>query len=118
MDRYYVFEAFGYAIFVHKIKKSDPRGVMHSHPWSWISLIFGSYCDKRLGGTETVRNFFNFCRSGVHHQVTLLDDKPVWTILIHGKRRCEWSVIDSVTGRLLEVEPWRGVENLDRTEYA
>jgi hypothetical protein len=114
IDRYYILEWRGWAVFIHHIKQSDPRNVMHTHPWSWVSLIFGSYLEERPGRKPRLRRFWNACRAGVPHRVTI--DKPLWTILVHGPREMPWAVTNDA-GEVLEVEPWTGTENADRTSY-
>lgn len=115
VDRYYIVKLAGFAVFVHHIHHDDPPDVMHSHPWPWLSIILGSYDEERFGEPVRRRRLFNFIRAGDPHRVTL-PNGPVWTILIHGRRRCPWAVIDR-DGVVIDVEPWRGVENPDRTSY-
>jgi hypothetical protein len=115
LDRYYVVKLFGCAIFVHRIHHDDPIDVFHTHPWSWLSVILGSYDEERFGRAPQRRRLLNFIRAGDAHRVTL-PNGPVWTILIHGPRRCPWVVVDR-DGEIIEVEPWRGVENPTRKSY-
>lgn len=113
LDRYYLLKLFGFGLFLHKIKQSDPVDTLHSHPWNWISFIFGSYTEHRLGEKRTVRRFVNSIKGEVPHRVELTQG-PVWTILFHGRRCNEWGVFD-LEGNLLDTEPWRGVGG--RTSY-
>lgn len=132
VDRYYLASWRGWAVFLHRIHRDEQEGVYHSHPWSWVSVILGSYTDhrfvypwgSRLGtgtGTGTrstrsrVRQFFNWCRAGEPHRVTL-HNGPVWTICIHAPRVCPWATFDQ-WGQVIEREPWRGTDNPERTEY-
>lgn len=114
VDRYYLIKLWGYAIFLHRIHTSDPPDVYHDHPWSWFSLIFGSYLEEKPGQPSRVRRFWNYLRAAQPHRVRIT--KPTWTILFHGKRRCEWKVYDA-NGRVTDIQPWRGVENPDRKSY-
>lgn len=114
IDRYYVVKWRGWAIFVHHIKKSDPRTVMHTHPWTFFSFILGSYTEETPWLPTELRRFWNFVRAGKPHRVTIT--KPVWTILIHGPKRCPWAVTNDF-GDTLEEEPWSGTENQERTGY-
>ena len=115
LDRYYLFELFGFAVFLHKIHHDEEVGVLHSHPWNGLSFIFGSYLEEKVGKPKRRVRFFNRIVAPVHHRVELADTKPVWTIFFHGRRYNRWEVVDS-TGKILDVEPWRGVGG--RTSYA
>ena len=112
LDRYYLVQAFGYGIFLHRIHHDEGLS-LHSHPWSWASLIFGSYVEERLGEAPRVRRGWNAMRAGVAHRV-VIPNGPVWTLLVHGRRRVPWKVFDR-GGHVLDVEPWRGVGG--RTSY-
>lgn len=114
LDRYYVLSLSRFAVFVHRIHHSDPPGSMHTHPWSWLSLIFGSYVEERPGKKPRRRWLLNWCRAGQPHRVTIA--RPVWTVLVHARRRCKWAVTDDA-GNVLEVEPWTGTENPERKQY-
>lgn len=115
IDRYYILRTRVGSVFVHRFKRDDRSDTYHSHPWTWVSLIFGCYDDQRLGDVPRRKWFVNTCRAGKVHRVTL-PLGPVWTILVHGSRRERWKVY-AADGRLLEVEPWRGVGNVARKEY-
>lgn len=115
LTRYYLLKWRGWALFLHRIKQSDPAQVLHSHPWSWLSLIFGTYTEHRLRGVKRVRRLFNFCRAGEPHRVELTHG-PVWTLLVHAPRSCRWAVFD-LDGGVLEIEPWTGTDNPERTSY-
>ena len=124
-DRYYCLQTRWFGVYVHRIHHSEGP-TFHTHPWSWVSIVFGSYDDERLvrSGTDgwlvtsrTRRVFgWNRCRAGVAHRVTL-PRGPVWTICFRVPRRCQWQVL-SPDGDVIEVEPWTGLENPSRTEYA
>jgi hypothetical protein len=115
LDRYYLFQCRWFAIFLHKIHHDEVEGVYHSHPWSWFSLIFGWYREHKIGRAPRNCVLLNRCRAGDPHRVTL-PAGTVWTLCIHGRRRCQWKVFNEC-GDVLDVEPWRGVEKQDRKEY-
>lgn len=118
VDRYYLASWRGWAVFLHRIHRDEQEGVYHSHPWSWVSVILGSYTDHRFvvtGARSRVRQFFNWCRAGEPHRVTL-HNGPVWTLCIHAPRVCQWATFDQL-GQVIEREPWRGTANPERTEY-
>ena len=115
LDRYYVLQALGLGLFVHHIHHDELPDVFHSHPWSGVSLIFGSYLEERFGEPPRLRRLFNVIRAERFHRVTL-PSGPVWTVFIHWRRPAGhlWAV-KSRDGRILDVEPWRGVGG--RTSY-
>lgn len=116
VDRYYLIRSRVGSVFLHYIKRDDKTDTFHSHPWTWLSLVLGGYDDQRLGDVPRRRWFVNWCRADVVHRITL-PRGPVWTILVHGPRRVHWRVF-SKDGHVLEVEPWRGMGNVARQEYA
>ncbi len=107
-DRYYLFEAFGFALFLHRLHHDEDEGIYHSHPWSGISLIFGSYLEEKLGQQPKLKSFFNFVDAFTPHRISL-PFGPVWTLFFHFRRKNTWMVYDSY-GRVLDVEPWRGLD--------
>jgi hypothetical protein len=106
-DRYYLFQAFGCGLFVHRIHHDEHPDVFHSHPWDGVSLIFGSYLEERFGEQPRLRRFFNVIRATGFHRVSL-PNGPVWTLFVHGRRSNKWATKHR-DGRVLRVEPWRGV---------
>lgn len=114
LDRYYLLKWRGYGIFLHRIHHSDPE-VFHSHPWPWVSFILGGYTEQRLREVPRRRRFVNWLRSSVPHRVTLTSG-PVWTLFFHGKRDNTWGVF-APNGRCIELEPWLGTNNPERTSY-
>lgn len=116
IDRYYLFQRWGYGVFLHRIHASDNPTVFHNHPWPWFSVFFGKYTEERLGDKPRLRRFANWAQSWVPHRVTLTHG-PVWTIFVHGRRNNVWGVFDS-SGRRLSNEPWRGLGNPERISYA
>jgi len=113
LDRYYLLQAFGFGLFLHKIHHDEDADTFHSHPWSWVSLIFGRYVEERLGEAKREHRWWNAVPAGVAHRVDL-PLGPVWTLMLHGRRRCAWQVFDR-SGAVLAVDPWRGVGG--RTSY-
>jgi hypothetical protein len=116
LDRYYLLKLFGFGIFLHRIHHSDPGAVYlvprsgdvalyHSHPWSGLSLILGSYVEIRYGENPKRRWLWNWINAKVHHRVLIA--KPVWTLFIHLPKSNRWSVINE-NGCVLSEEPWKG----------
>jgi len=114
IDRYYVFKLFGFGAFLHNIHDSDPAGLYHSHPWSGVSIIFGSYTEEFKGdyhgprfGCEVYRRhcrWINFISAKQHHRVIV--SKPTWTLFVHLRKSNKWSIINEA-GETVEA-PWEG----------
>jgi hypothetical protein len=113
LDRYYLLQVFGLGVFLHRIHHDEDRDVFHSHPWNGVSIILGSYLEERFGETPVLRRFFNTIRAEGFHRVSL-PNGPVWSLFIHGRRCNRWAVKHR-NGRIMDVEPWRGVGG--RTAY-
>jgi hypothetical protein len=114
IDRYYLLRLGGWGLFLHRIKRSDPGQIMHTHPWSWASVILGQYRETRPQQATRRRFLWNWCPFGAPHRVEV--DRPVWTLLLHGPRRGPWSVTND-SGVVLETEPWSGTQQPERTSY-
>lgn len=106
LDRYYLLKLFGFGVFLHRIHHSDPPNLYHSHPWSGLSIIFGSYEEAYPGKDFVRKRFFNWIRATQHHCVRI--NTPVWTIFIHLPRSNQWSIADE--NGIIGTEPWRGAE--------
>jgi len=115
LDRYYLVSWRGWALFAHHIHHDERPNVYHSHPWSWVSLILGCYNDHRIGAPPRRAWLFNWCKAGEPHRVTL-PRGPVWSLCLHVPRSVRWAVFDAA-GKILEIEPWRGVDHPERTAY-
>lgn len=105
LDRFYLLKLFGFGIFLHRIHHSDPVCLYHSHPWSGLSLILGSYVEMFRKQPAHRRYFFNWIRADRHHRVVVA--RPVWTLFIHGRRCNRWSIVNE-RGETTSIEPWRG----------
>ena len=119
-DRYYLFQAFGYGIFLHRIHTDETKDVFHTHPWNGISFIFGSYKEQEINGGSAFEpkkiSFFNFVRAKTPHRIEV-KDKPVWTLFIHGRKCNKWGVFDK-NGKQTGSELWDGLDNPDKKSYA
>lgn len=114
LNRYYLLQAFGYGVFLHHMHHDEELDVFHSHPWDGVSFILGSYLEERYGEAPMFCRFLNVIRAERFHRVSL-PDGPVWSLFIHGRRKNRWAVKHR-SGKVLDVEPWRGVGG--RTSYA
>ena len=105
LDRFYVAKAFGCGLFIHRIHHSDPVGTYHSHPWSGLSIILGSYQECYRDDTRVRRRWFlNWVRANRHHRTIV--NKPVWTIFFHLPKSNKWSILDDAGNEA--VTPWEG----------
>lgn len=111
-----------FAVMVHKLDKSDvPTRGVHDHPWNFISFAFGTYKEVRKikGGVPWIEpvHFFRFRRATDFHRVILVNErKPVWTLVIHGRRLREWGFLNMHTGAW---QPWWALkkESDDTPDY-
>lgn len=106
LDRYYLLKALGMGSFVHYIHDSDAEGVYHSHPWSGLSIIFGSYEESFQDEPDVwhKRWFFNIVKAGRHHNVRVT--KPVWSLFLHLPKSNQWEIIDGSGAKV--TAPWEG----------
>jgi hypothetical protein len=105
LDRFYLWQGFGLGLFAHRIHHSDPPGVYHSHPWSGLSIILGTYQENYRDDTRVRRRWFlNWVRANRHHRTIVR--KPVWTIFFHLRKSNKWSIVDD-SGRTAHT-PWDG----------
>jgi hypothetical protein len=103
LERYYLFGAFGWHVYVHRFVDSDPDRGLHDHPWSRaLSLVLsGGYDEVRgQGGGDRcsrVRHIrpgrLNLLRGKDFHRVVLRGGRPAWTLFIHGPRTKGWGFL-------------------------
>lgn len=108
LDRYYLIKIFGFGLFLHKIHHSDPPNRYHTHPWSGLSIIFGSYIEDTIVGPDkkqSHRTILNWIRAKRPHRVTIT--KPIWTLFFHLPKSNQWKIYDD-DGQVVAVEPWKG----------
>jgi hypothetical protein len=89
-----------FGVYLHRFDDSDPDpGTFHNHPWwALVFILEGSYVEGRLDREKRSvawhrRTRFNLLRPNTWHRVELIpgERKPVWTLLVRGKRR--WTLI-------------------------
>ncbi len=92
---------------IHHIHRSDEE--FHNHPWSGLSIIFGSYLEELEGDTKLRRRyFFNWVSSKRKHKVVVFS--PVWTLFINGMRVNEtWQYGE-------KTQPWNNLHHTEK-EY-
>lgn len=117
-QRYRLLQTPWFAIYIHRISKSDMDKDMHDHPWRFISLILkGSYseaCKYYPDFKTIIKNTYTPGCLVTHqaedaHQLTLLTD-VVWTLVVTSGRSRLWGYqtssgwIDHQTYRKLKNE--------------
>jgi hypothetical protein len=105
LERYYLFGAFGWHVYLHRFVDSDPDRGLHDHPWSRaVSLVLtGGYDEIRPAGGDPGRaqaRFvapwrLNFLRGEDFHRVVLRDGRPAWTLFAHGSRVKGWAFLQN-----------------------
>lgn len=99
------------SLYLHRIGTPDSRPTLHDHPWSFVSIILrGGYTENRLNlHTRTViRRHIRFVnvmrRDDAHAIMSLHKDRPVWSLLLVGRRRRTWGY-------------WRQVASTSRAQW-
>ena len=78
-------------VYLHKFEHSD-EPVLHDHPWPSLSFVLkGQMTETFLnGGRLCQQGQLFFRRATTLHYLTLIDDKPAWTLFITGPTLREW----------------------------
>lgn len=86
-----------FAIYIHKLYKSDEDDHMHSHPWAFRTFILAGAYDEEH---RLLRNNYKYGRSTYtaldtiartkddYHKITLI--KPTITLVFTGKNSGDW----------------------------
>lgn len=112
LERYFLFRVPGLATFyLHRFVADDPDRGLHDHPWlrSWAVVLTAGYDEYRLDTMprgrvthvphqDLVRISKRAVRAGTvsrirgdtFHRVVLRDDRPAWTLFVHGRRVKGW----------------------------
>jgi hypothetical protein len=125
-QRWRIFWTPWFAIYIHRILRSDEDLHPHSHPWKFISLIlFGGYNEElyigqldqvsivpRIIFTKTI-NFYQPLslikrdQKSFHH-ITLV--KPTTTLVLTYGKRIDWGYL--VDGKFVEHKEYRKNKNV------
>jgi len=81
-------------IYLHKISVSD-EPTFHDHPWNFFSFVLqGEIFEHFIRGGRLCReNHFYFRRKDKFHFLEMVDQKPVWTLLITGRLTQKWGFL-------------------------
>jgi hypothetical protein len=92
MRRWYVIRSGRLSVFIHRIVRSDYARHLHDHPWDFIAvLLSGTYTEVDSSGMHVIGRFLpRFRRAEYQHRLVLDDEKEVWSLFIHLRRRREW----------------------------
>lgn len=98
--RYYLLRFKWIGAYLHRFVSSDPQHP-HDHPFPFLSIIlWGAYTERRYtvatDGTWHSRSkrrgwlSVAYRPAETKHVVTLIDDRPCWTLVIRGRRSRPW----------------------------
>lgn len=87
-----ILETPWFGVFLHRILMSDKDRDLHDHPWSFITfLLMGSYNEYIPSGKRTASSPTFIChRAEDLHRIELIENKPVTTLVIRGRKRRQW----------------------------
>ena len=108
--------------FIHKFVGSDSPFEVHNHPWEWAFsvILCNSYLETRYkwrfsdeGKSKIILEdcqtrllepyMTNTIMHADMHTVQLVENKPVWTLFVHGPRVTTWGFADIKSGSYREI---------------
>lgn len=103
MRRFYIFKIKGYAMFIHKIYRSDEDRWLHDHPWPFITVVLKNgymeelpewrteymFSCKRIFKTVKAISVLRHSATDLH-RLHLIGGNPTWSLFMHGKRVRDW----------------------------
>lgn len=83
---------FGHAIYVHKFVGDDWSYDLHDHPRRFVSVgLHGAYLEETpLGTIKYQAPWFRTFPAHHTHRVSLLENKPCWTLVMVLPKSQEW----------------------------
>jgi hypothetical protein len=93
VERFYLLETRWFAVYLHRLCRSDEQRALHDHPWAFVTcLLSGGYYEHTPRGRQWHRRFSVLYRpANWLHRLELV--RPVWTLVIRGRRRREWGFL-------------------------
>lgn len=86
-----------FGLFLHKFERDDDDRALHSHPWRFITIVLsGKYHEWQYGATGLLEaklrgpGSVGYRPASTRHRVTLVDNKPCWTLIVVGPKEQEW----------------------------
>lgn len=109
--RYRIFECMKFAIYIHRIYRSDQDEHPHSHPWNFVSFILsGGYND---GKKNYVEYSFNKVSATDYHKIRIIGNRPVTTLVFCGPRINEdWGYL--VDGKHIRFDEYRRLKHASK----
>ena len=82
----------GITLRLHRFHKGDDDKAFHDHPWWFITFPLSSYMEHTPGQEPVVISSWrpHFRGASHRHIVTLLHPRPVWTLLLTGRKKSTW----------------------------
>jgi hypothetical protein len=91
-------------LYVHHLRASDERGVLHSHPWAAAAslILAGGYREDRRDGDRVVTRDVaplevNVLREDDFHRLDLVE-ADAWSFFVAGPATRRWHFWDPLTG--------------------
>lgn len=90
--RWRLFQTPLFAVYLHRILRSDDDRALHDHPWAFVSLILlGGYFEHTPGGCRWRRPGSIVAHHAEDlHRLELRPAKTAWTLVLCGPRRRQW----------------------------
>lgn len=94
-ERWRILNVWLFAIYIHKIYRSDEDIHQHSHPWIFFSKILtGGYIEQRGGrGDLMTQGSWTIMKPKEYHKITVI--KPTTSFVITGPRLHKWGYMTS-----------------------
>ncbi|MEM7077455.1 MAG: hypothetical protein AAF513_02395 [Pseudomonadota bacterium] len=97
---------FGLTLRLHKFHKGDDDRAFHDHPWWFVTIPTRNYAERTPQQTHSIVRAWrpHFRPAHYRHIVALLEDRPVWTLIITGPKVKEWGFWEA--DRFIHHEEW------------
>jgi hypothetical protein len=91
VTRWILFSCPWFAVFIHKLHRSDYQRAMHDHPWTFVSIIIrGGYKEQTPMGILSHAPGDILYRPAEWKHAVIIEGKPSWNLILHGPRRRKW----------------------------
>jgi hypothetical protein len=99
--RYILFRIGAVGVYLHKLCRSDHDRALHDHPWPFVSVLLTGGYHEIHDQTKDREQVTEYRKRGsvllrpAEWRHRLLLDKPVWTLIIVGRRARKWGFFTS-----------------------